>query len=113
MTRRVLVPGGVVIIGDMCRDIAKSAIEIYLDSQDIRGSNRFIPSARRRRDRLQPQSEDIDRQSRNGIRDPGSRRCPSATLGLEPILGFPEGGLWWDSSKAFRCDPVSNKAIEG
>ncbi len=40
--RRILTPGGSLIIGDMCSDIPDSAIEEYLDGQRIRGLNRII-----------------------------------------------------------------------
>ncbi|HUX13969.1 MAG TPA: class I SAM-dependent methyltransferase [Spirochaetia bacterium] len=40
--KRVLAPGGSVIIGDMCSDIPDGAIEDYLDGQRIRGLNRII-----------------------------------------------------------------------
>ena len=40
--RRVLAPGGTVIIGDMFSDISNLAIEEYLDQQNIRGMNRFF-----------------------------------------------------------------------
>jgi len=40
--RRVLSPGGQVIIGDMYSDIPDQAIEEYLDGQKIRGINRIV-----------------------------------------------------------------------
>ena len=40
--RRILAPGGQVIIGDMYSDIPDQAIEEYLDGQNIRGLNRIV-----------------------------------------------------------------------
>ncbi len=40
--RRVLAPGGQVIIGDMYSDISDRAIEEYLDGQNVRGINRIV-----------------------------------------------------------------------
>ena len=40
--RRILAPGGQVIIGDMYSDIPDQAIEDYLDGQNIRGLNRIV-----------------------------------------------------------------------